>query len=188
MPYSCTVAVEIHPRPPPPLESVSTSSLPRLAPPNLVVSQPAKGGDNLPPLPPPRGRGLRTGNAWEMRYRDLQLEQPLGCGKFGTVVRGTLRKDDDTLRCSHAVARLEMGQGGSDHQWRVAVKLMAGGSTLEEGGCQCMCGHPCWTSHSSVVVAATSSGCCGELRCIVLTSCTTHSLVPSSLPPRLPDW
>ena len=148
-PYSCVTraTVEIHPPSPPTLEDESTP-VPRLAPPNLVVAHPPKGGDTPPLLPPPRRRGLRTGNAWEMRYRDLKLELPLGCGKFGTVVRATLCKDDDSLRCAHPVARLEMGQGGSDHQWRVAVKRMSGGSALEEIA---LCGYLCQTSHSSVV-------------------------------------
>ena len=138
-PYSCVtlVTAEIHPQRPPTLEDAHTVSAPALAPPNLVVTPTTKGTEQTPPLPPPRGRGLATGNKWEMHYAELDLGQPLGWGKFGTVVRATLRKDDDTLRCAHPLARLEMGQGGSEHQWRVAVKLMTGGSLLEESGCQC---------------------------------------------------
>ena len=82
-----------------------------------------------------------------MHYAELQLEGGLGWGKFGTVVRGTLRKDSDTLRCVHPVARLEMGQGGSEHQWRVAVKFMAGRSMLEEVSVSALCGQ----RHFSVV-------------------------------------
>ena len=131
-PYSCVtlVNVEVHPLPPPIVEDKPDPSAPQLAPPNLVVTLPSEGEDSeqTPTHPPPRGRRLATGNKWEMHYTELDLDQPLGSGKFGTVVRGTLRKDDDSLRCAQPVARLEMGQGGSDHQWRVAVKQMAGGS------------------------------------------------------------
>ena len=131
-PYSCVtlVNVEVHPLPPPIAEDKPDPSAPQLAPPNLVVTLPSEGEDSeeTPTHPPPRGRRLATGNKWEMHYAELELDQPLGSGKFGTVVRGTLRKDNDSLRCAQPVARLEMGQGGSDHQWRVAVKQMAGGS------------------------------------------------------------
>ena len=85
-----------------------------------------------------------------MRYKDLLLEGGLGWGKFGTVVRGTLRKDSDTHRWVHPVARLEMGQGGSQHQWRVAVKFMAGGS-VGGGVCLCIVWSPCQTWHLFVV-------------------------------------
>ena len=131
-PYSCVtlVNVEVHPLPTPIAEDKPDPSAPQLAPPNLVVTLPSEGEDSkqTPTHPPPRGRRLATGNKWEMHYAELDLDQPLGSGKFGTVVRGTLRKDDESLRCAQPVARLEMGQGGSDHQWRVAVKQMAGGS------------------------------------------------------------
>ena len=131
-PYSCVtlVNVEVHPLPPPIAEDKPDPSAPQLAPPNLVVTLPSECEDSeqTPTHPPPQGRRLATGNKWEMHYAELDLDQPLGSGKFGTVVRGTLRKDDDSLRCAQPVARLEMGQGGSDHQWRVAVKQMAGGS------------------------------------------------------------
>ena len=133
-PYSCVtlVNVEVHPLqlPTPTVVDKPDPSAPQLAPPNLVVTLPSEGEDSeqTPTHPPPRGRRLATGNKWEMHYVELDLDQPLGSGKFGTVVRGTLRKDDDSLRCAQPVARLEMGQGGSDHQWRVAVKQMAGGS------------------------------------------------------------
>ena len=91
-----------------------------------------------------------------MRYKDLLLEGGLGWGKFGTVVRGTLRKDSDTQRCVHPVARLEMGQGGSEHQWRVAVKFMAGGS-VEGGVGLCIV----WSSLSdlALLVAVTNHVC-----------------------------
>ena len=130
-PYSCVtlVNVEVHPQPPPTVEDKPDPSAPQLAPPNVVVTLPSEGEDSeqTPTHPPPRGRRLATGNKWEMHYVELNLDQPLGSGKFGTVVRGTLRKDDDSLRCAHPVARLEKGQGGSDHQWRVAVTQMTGG-------------------------------------------------------------
>ena len=181
-PYSCVTLVntEIHPLSPPTAEDTPIPSVSLSTPPNLVVTKPTEGDDQPPALPPPRGRGLATGNRWEMHYAELQLEGGLGWGKFGTVVRGTLRKDSDTHRCVHPVARLEMGQGGSEHQWRVAVKFMAGGSMLEEvSSVHCVVRETfLW------LVTVTSSDYCGEFNCTVITSCTTHFL---TLPSILPD-
>ena len=126
-PYSSTTKAEIHPRAPPTSEDPPTSSLPHLAPPNLVVDLPSECPQKLPTLPPPRGRGLRR---WEMSYANLWLGQGLGWGNTGVVVKAILIKDDYNQRVVNRLARLEKSQGGGEHHWMVAVKRIKGGSSV----------------------------------------------------------
>ena len=144
-PYSSTTKAEIHPQAPPTSEDPPNSSLPRLAPPNLVVAMPTECPQKTLTLPPPRGRGLRR---WEMSYANLWLRQGLGWGNTGVVVKATLIKDDYNQRVVNRLARLEKSQGGGEHQWMVAVKRTKGGCICwREAYMGMLCGTHCWTGH-----------------------------------------
>ena len=137
-PYSCATLAKVHPPPSPTLEDPPNPSLPHLAPPNLIVDLPRECPERPPPLlPPPRGRGLDRGDSWEMSYANLLLEEGLGWGNSGIVVKAILAKDKDNKVIGKRLARLAMGQGGTGHQWIVAVKRTKGGSIMVE----CFCGY-----------------------------------------------